>query len=46
MFFSQLLVAKRGPLGKLWMAAHGWGKTLTKQVITQTNIKQAAGKLP
>lgn len=45
MFYSHLLLAKRGPLGKLWLAAHGWGKGLSKQAIAQTNIKQAAESL-
>lgn len=45
MFYSQLLLAKRGPLGRLWMAAHNTqaNKGLNKAAITQTDIKTAAG---
>lgn len=43
MFFSNVLLAKRGPLGKLWLAAHGMSKGMPKATIAQTNIKAAAG---
>jgi len=29
MFYSQIILAKKGPLGKIWLAAH-WDKKLTK----------------
>lgn len=38
----QLLLAKKGPLAKVWMAAH-WDKKLTKQAIVQTDIRSSAG---
>lgn len=25
MFYSQIILAKKGPLAKVWLAAHGWG---------------------
>jgi len=38
MFYSQLLLAKKGTLGKVWLAAH-YDKRLTKQQISNSNIK-------
>ena len=43
MFYSQLLLAKKGPLGKVWLAAH-WEKKLNKQTILQTDIKATVGE--
>ena len=43
MFYSQLLLAKKGPLGKVWLAAH-WEKKLNKQTILQTDIKATVGQ--
>jgi len=37
MFYSQLILAKKGPLAKVWLAAH-WDKKLTKAQIVQTSI--------
>ncbi|CAN0342356.1 unnamed protein product [Ectocarpus sp. 6 AP-2014] len=37
MFYSQIILAKKGPLGKIWIAAH-WDKKLNKAQIFQTNI--------
>ena len=42
MFYSQIILAKKGPLGKIWLAAH-WDKKLTRSQIFQTGIKQSAG---
>ena len=42
MFYSQLLLAKKGALGKVWLAAH-WEKKLNKQTILQTDIKATVG---
>lgn len=38
MFYSQFILAKKGPLGKIWLAAH-LDKKLTKHQIFQTDIK-------
>ena len=38
MFYSQFILAKKGPLGKIWLAAH-LDKKLTKTQIAQTDIK-------
>eukprot|EP01100_Stratorugosa_tubuloviscum_P002797 TRINITY_DN1661_c0_g1_i1.p1 TRINITY_DN1661_c0_g1~~TRINITY_DN1661_c0_g1_i1.p1 ORF type:complete len:657 (+),score=301.52 TRINITY_DN1661_c0_g1_i1:7-1977(+) len=47
MFYSQLVLAKQGPLGKVWLAAH-WDKKLTKIQIFQTDILKSveAIKIP
>ena len=41
MFYSQVVLTKKGPLAKVWIAAHWEGK-LTKQQILQVNLKEAA----
>lgn len=43
MFYSQIILAKKGPLGKIWIAAH-WDKKLNKAQIFQTNINTSVGK--
>ena len=37
MFYSQIILAKQGPLGKIWLAAH-WDKKLNKGQIFQADI--------
>lgn len=37
MFYSQIILAKKGPLGKIWLAAH-WDKKLNKQQIFNADI--------
>jgi hypothetical protein len=37
MFYSQLILSKKGPLGKIWLAAH-FEKKLTKAQIFSTDI--------
>lgn len=37
MFYSQVILARKGPLGKIWLAAH-FDKKLTKQQIFGTDI--------
>eukprot|EP00005_Dracoamoeba_jomungandri_P009776 CAMPEP_0174274052 /NCGR_PEP_ID=MMETSP0439-20130205/56771_1 /TAXON_ID=0 /ORGANISM="Stereomyxa ramosa, Strain Chinc5" /LENGTH=519 /DNA_ID=CAMNT_0015365609 /DNA_START=12 /DNA_END=1571 /DNA_ORIENTATION=- len=44
MFFSQLVLAKKGPLGKVWLAAH-WAKKLNKTDIYGTDLKDSIGKI-
>lgn len=44
MFYSQIILAKKGPLGKIWLAAH-WDKKLTKMQVFQTDITKSVGKL-
>jgi cohesin complex subunit SCC1 len=42
MFYSQIILAKKGPLGKIWLAAH-WDKKLTKAQVFQTDIETSVG---
>ncbi|KAF0684554.1 Aste57867_23472 [Aphanomyces stellatus] len=44
MFYSQLILAKKGPLGQVWLAAH-WDKKLTKATITAADVGQAADSI-
>jgi cohesin complex subunit SCC1 len=43
MFYEQLVLAKKGPLGKVWLAAH-WEKKLTKAQVKETNIPETVGE--
>jgi cohesin complex subunit SCC1 len=40
MFYSQLILARKGPLGKIWLAAH-YDKKLTKAQIFLTDITES-----
>jgi cohesin complex subunit SCC1 len=40
MFYSQLLLSKKGPLGVVWQAAH-LDRKMTRATIAATNIKEA-----
>ncbi|TDH65952.1 uncharacterized protein CCR75_002645 [Bremia lactucae] len=40
MFYSQIILAKKGPLGKIWLAAH-WDKKLNKQQIFTADIRSS-----
>ncbi|CAI2334722.1 unnamed protein product [Caenorhabditis sp. 36 PRJEB53466] len=40
MFYAQFVLAKKGPLAKIWLAAH-WEKKLTKAQIYETDVPQA-----
>ena len=42
MFYSELVLAKKGPLGRIWLAAH-WDRKLTKQQILQADLPRAVG---
>ncbi|KAF9960643.1 sister chromatid cohesion protein 1, partial [Modicella reniformis] len=37
MFYSETILSKKGPLAKVWLAAH-WERKLTKNQFLQTNI--------
>jgi hypothetical protein len=45
MFYSQYILAKRGPLGTIWIAAH-LDRRLRKQQITETDIAEAVRESP
>ncbi|XP_029911952.1 double-strand-break repair protein rad21-like protein 1 isoform X1 [Myripristis murdjan] len=38
MFFTQLFTSKRGPLAKIWLAAH-WDRKLTKAQVFECNLE-------
>ena len=40
MFYSQVILARKGPLGKIWLAAH-WDKKLTKQNVFSCDITES-----
>jgi cohesin complex subunit SCC1 len=40
MFYSQVILARKGPLGKIWLAAH-FDKKLTKNQIFSTDISES-----
>lgn len=42
MFFSEFVLTKKGPLAKIWLAAH-WERKLTKSQITETDINNSVG---
>lgn len=40
MFYTQLFTAKRGPLAKIWLAAH-WDRKLTKAHVFECNLESS-----
>lgn len=44
MFYSQIVLAKKGPLGKIWLAAH-WDKKLNKQQIFTADIQSSVASI-
>ncbi|XP_032074527.1 double-strand-break repair protein rad21-like protein 1 [Thamnophis elegans] len=44
MFYMQLLMNKRGPLSKIWLAAH-WDKKVTKAHIFECNLEATIEKI-
>lgn len=42
MFYELRVLAKKGILGNVWLAAH-WDKKLTKTQVKSTNIVETAG---
>jgi hypothetical protein len=42
-FYAPFILSKKGPLGRVWLAAH-WDKKLSKQMVTQTSIPQTASE--
>ncbi|ESO05932.1 hypothetical protein HELRODRAFT_63885 [Helobdella robusta] len=40
MFYAQIFLIKKGPLAKIWLAAH-WEKKLTKSQIFETDIENS-----
>ncbi|XP_037353579.1 double-strand-break repair protein rad21-like protein 1 [Talpa occidentalis] len=44
MFYTQVLMSKRGPLAKIWLAAH-WEKKLTKAHVFECNLEMTIEKI-
>lgn len=42
MFYSFQIIGKKGPLAKVWLAAH-WDKKLSKQQVAATDIRESVG---
>ena len=40
MFYAYFVLTKKGPLARVWLAAH-WDKKLTKAHIFETNIEDS-----
>jgi len=44
MFYSDIILAKKGPLGRIWLAAH-WDKKLSKQQVFETDVSKSASEI-
>ncbi|XP_053527310.1 double-strand-break repair protein rad21-like protein 1 isoform X2 [Artibeus jamaicensis] len=44
MFYTHVLMSKRGPLAKIWLAAH-WEKKLTKAHVSECNLEITIEKI-
>lgn len=44
MFYSEFVLAKKGALGKVWLAAH-WEKKLTRTQMSKSNITEACASI-
>lgn len=44
MFYSDFVLSKKGPLARIWLAAH-WDKKLTKAQIFETNIESSIERI-
>lgn len=40
MFYSDIILAKKGPLAKVWLAAH-WDRKITKAQVFETDLHQS-----
>lgn len=45
MFYSQIILAKKGPLGKVWLAAHWGDKKLGRPQIFSTDISSSVDSI-
>ncbi len=43
MFYSDVILSKRGPLARVWLAAH-WERKISKAQFLQTNIEKSVGQ--
>lgn len=44
MFFAALVLSKKGPLAKVWMAAH-WDKKLTKDQVYDIDVESTVDSI-
>ncbi|CAB3399785.1 unnamed protein product [Caenorhabditis bovis] len=44
MFYAQFVLSKKGPLAKIWLAAH-WEKKLSRAQIYETNVDEAVEEI-
>uniref|UniRef100_A0A914ZM66 Double-strand-break repair protein rad21 n=2 Tax=Parascaris univalens TaxID=6257 RepID=A0A914ZM66_PARUN len=44
MFYAQFVLSKKGPLAKIWLAAH-WEKKLSKAQIYETSVQDAVDEI-
>ncbi len=44
MFYGTLILAKKGPLAKVWLAAH-WDKKLTKAHVFETDVESTVDNI-
>ena len=44
MFYGALVLAKKGPLAKVWLAAH-WDKKLTKAHVFETDVESTVDSI-
>jgi cohesin complex subunit SCC1 len=44
MFYAQFVLAKKGPLSKIWLAAH-WERKLSKAQIFETDVQDAVEEI-
>jgi cohesin complex subunit SCC1 len=44
MFYAQFVLSKKGPLAKIWLAAH-WEKKLSKAQVYETNVSEAVDEI-
>ncbi|GMS88379.1 hypothetical protein PENTCL1PPCAC_10554, partial [Pristionchus entomophagus] len=44
MFYADIVLARKGPLAKIWLAAQ-WEKKLSKAQIDETNIRDAIDEI-
>ena len=44
MFYGTLVLAKKGPLAKVWLAAH-WDKKLTKAHVFETDVESTVDSI-
>lgn len=44
MFYAHFVLSKKGPLARIWLAAH-WDKKLTKAHVYETNVSSCVDSI-